>query len=67
MKHQEDIGLDFVVDKLTNSIQNTISGDSFQTEVAVLTAVDIKAISKKRIGFLIGNWNLRIHIEKFLN
>ena len=48
MKHQKDTGLDFIVDKLTNSIENTISGDSFQTEVSVLTAVDIKAISKKK-------------------
>ena len=48
MKHQKDTGLDFIVDKLTNSIENTISGDSFQTEVSVLSAVDIKAISKKR-------------------
>jgi hypothetical protein len=38
------IALDFVVDKLTNSIQNTISGDSFPTEVAHLTKTDLKQI-----------------------
>ena len=37
MKIEQEIHLDFVVDKLTNSIQNTISGDSFQTEVARFT------------------------------
>ena len=39
--------LDFLIDKLTNSIQNTISGDSFPTEVARFTIRDLKNISKK--------------------
>lgn len=39
--------LNFVVDKLTNSIQNTISGDSFQTEVSLLVESDLKHITKK--------------------
>jgi len=39
--------LDFVIDKLTNSIQNTISGDSFATEVMRLTKADLKQITKK--------------------
>jgi hypothetical protein len=38
--------LDFVIDKLTNSIQNTISGDSFATEVLRLTNSDLKQITK---------------------
>lgn len=33
MKTGKEIHLDFIVDRLTNSIQNTISGDSFPTEV----------------------------------
>jgi hypothetical protein len=41
------IHLDFVIDKLTNSIQNTISGDSFATEVSRLTKSDLKQITKK--------------------
>jgi hypothetical protein len=41
------IHLDFVVDKLTNSIQNTISGDSFSTEVLRLTKSDLKQLTKK--------------------
>lgn len=40
--------LDFVIDKLTNSIQNTISGDSFPTEVSQLTKADLKEITRKR-------------------
>lgn len=39
--------LDFIVDKLTNSIQNTISGDSFDTEVLRFTNIDLKQITNK--------------------
>jgi hypothetical protein len=31
VKKQKDIGLNFIVDKLTNSIENVVSGDSFHT------------------------------------
>jgi len=47
MKNQEPTLLDFVIDKLTNSIQNTISGDSFQTEILRLTIKDLKKVTKK--------------------
>lgn len=47
MKKKVKIALDFEVDKLTNSIQNTISGDSFQTEVSRLTKADLKQVIKK--------------------
>jgi hypothetical protein len=40
-------GLDFVIDKLTNSIENTITGDSFTTNVIHLTRDDLKTITKK--------------------
>jgi hypothetical protein len=39
--------LDFEVDKLTNSIENVISGDSFPTDVLRLTRLDLKNITKK--------------------
>ena len=48
MKKREYSGLDFVVDRLTNSIQNTISGDSFATEVLRLTTADLKQVTKKK-------------------
>ena len=35
------------IDKLTNSIVNTISGDSFPTDVHPLTKADLKNINKK--------------------
>jgi hypothetical protein len=47
VKKRTKIALDFVVDKLTNSIQNTISGDSFPTEVSRLTKTDLKQLTKK--------------------
>jgi len=47
VKKNKPIYLDFVVDKLTNSIQNTISGDSFATEVLRLAKSDLKRITKK--------------------
>ena len=46
--------LDFEIDKLTDSILNTISGDSFQTEISLLTKSDLKTITKSR-GWLF-NW-----------
>lgn len=39
--------LDFVVDKLTNSIENVVTGDSFPTTVSVVTSADIKQINVK--------------------
>ena len=51
MKKNKPIGLDFIVDKLTNSIHNTISGDSFATEILRLSKTDLKQINKK------GGWN----------
>jgi len=46
MKQPKKIGLDFEIDKLTNSIENIHSGDSFPTEVSLLTPYDIRKINK---------------------
>jgi hypothetical protein len=55
VKKKKEIHLDFVIDKLTNSILNTISGDSFHTEVSRFTLKDCKqTIKKKMDGTLIG-------------
>jgi len=45
---------DFVIDKLTNSITNKISGDSLMTEVLLVSRSDLKLITKKN-GWLF-NW-----------
>ena len=47
MVKQKDLGLDFEVDKLTNSIENVITGDSFATEVSIVTLSDLKGVVKK--------------------
>jgi len=47
VKKSRAIRLDFVIDKLTNSIQNTISGDSFATEVSRVIKADLKNVTKK--------------------
>lgn len=40
--------IDIWIDKLTNSIVNTISGDSLPTDVIEVTAKDLKFITKSR-------------------
>ena len=47
MKKQDEIGLDFEIDKLTNSIENVQSGDSFLTEISLLTLPELKNITNK--------------------
>ena len=37
MKRKKTKGLDFIVDKLTNSIENTSTGEVFDTEIVKLT------------------------------
>ncbi len=47
MKEREEIGLDFIIDKLTNSIENVVTRDSFATDISLLKSSDLKNITKK--------------------
>ena len=47
MKKSKQIGLDFEVDKLTNSIENVITGDSFPTDITIISGTDLKTVTKK--------------------
>ena len=47
MKKDTKYHLDIRIDKLTNSILNTISGDSFPTDVPPVTKADLKNVTKK--------------------
>jgi predicted dithiol-disulfide oxidoreductase (DUF899 family) len=47
VKKRKPIALAFEVDTLTNSIRNTISGDSFPTDLSRLTKADLQQITKK--------------------
>lgn len=40
-------GLDFEIDKLTNSVENVITGDSFPTQVTLVSQADLRTITKK--------------------
>lgn len=57
MKHKQKIELDFIIDKLTNSIENVNSGDSFPTEVSILRKEDLKKINK------INGWKFNWKVE----
>jgi hypothetical protein len=65
VKKRQISGLDFLVDKLTNSVENLVTGDSFQTDVSLLSAAALKNVTKKTNGFLIGNLNTNNLKEKF--
>ena len=47
MKDSPETGHDFVIDKLTNSFENKITGDSFATEISIVTNSDLRSITKK--------------------
>jgi hypothetical protein len=47
VKKHVQIGLDFEVDKLTNSIENVVTGDSFATDITVISIADLKTVIRK--------------------
>ncbi|WPP49399.1 hypothetical protein [Catalinimonas niigatensis] len=49
--------LDFEIDKLTDSILNRISGDSFETQVALLKKQELKEVTKTK------GWNFNWKLE----
>ena len=57
MRKQQNTGLDFIIDKLTNSIENVITGDNFATDISLITKADLKAVLKKN------NWQFDWKLE----
>jgi hypothetical protein len=58
VKERLPIPLDFEVDKLTNSIENVVTGDSFRTRVEPFALKDSKTVTKKSgWGF---NWKYEL-------
>jgi hypothetical protein len=47
VKKNKRIGLDFVVDNLTNSIENVVTGDCFPTDITLISSADLKLTTKK--------------------
>ena len=41
------IAQDFLIDKLTNSLENVVTGDSFVTEITLVTPADLRTVPKK--------------------
>lgn len=62
MKKRQTSGLDFLIDRLTNSIENVQSGDSFPTDISLLTTSELKNITKKN-GWRF-NWNNEIKVPE---
>jgi hypothetical protein len=67
MEKDKEMGLDFIIDKLTNSIENVVTGDSFATEISILTVNDLKTAATKTVGFLTGKTSLKNLPETFTN
>jgi hypothetical protein len=57
VKQYKEIELDFEVDKLTNSIENAVSGEVFDTLITLLKITDSKHIKKSEWAF---NWHTEI-------
>lgn len=53
MKHNPHY-IDIEIDKLTNSIENVITGEGFQTDISLISAKDLTSVTKKN-GWLF-NW-----------
>ncbi len=62
MKNKSEIGLDFIIDKLTNSIENVLTGDSFVTDISVFKSSDLKTVTKKNKWQF--NWREEFAIPK---
>jgi hypothetical protein len=47
MKKHRDSEIDIEIDELTNSIINVVSGDSFQTDITLISTSDLQTVTKK--------------------
>lgn len=59
MKRLPKTGLDFEVDKLTNSIENIITGDSFATDITLISISDLKTVNEKNGWQFDWKWELK--------
>lgn len=47
MKTSGKTGLDFEVDKLTNAVENIVTGDSFATDITIISISDLQTVIRK--------------------
>ena len=57
-----EIGLEFIIDKLSNSIENILTGDSFATDISILKNSDLKTVTKKNNWLF--NWKQEFAIPE---
>lgn len=57
MKQRPTRQLNLEIDKLTNSIENSLTGELFNTEITRLRKEDLKSIKKPEWVF---NWKLEL-------
>lgn len=62
MTKQTKYHLGIEIDKLTNSLVNTISGDNFPTDVLPVTKADLKNATRKNCGFF--NWAIEFKLTE---
>jgi glycine cleavage system H lipoate-binding protein len=60
VKKPKKILVEIEIDKLTNSIENTVSGDVFDTDIFQLYSNDIKQINKALWQF---NWQEQLKLN----
>jgi len=60
VKKQKAIALDFIIDKLTNSIENSVSGELFDTVITQLNLSESKQLKKTDWIF---NWKAEMQDE----
>lgn len=58
VKKLQEIGINVEINKLTNSVENVVTADSFSTDISFVSIADLKQVSKKTIG------NLNLHSRK---
>lgn len=59
MQKLKQIRLDFEIDKLTNSIENSLSGEIFETEITQITLKESRQIKKSEWVF---SWNTELKV-----
>lgn len=62
MESKKETGLDFLIDKLTKSIENVVTGDSLPTEISMITTKDLKLVHKRK-GWLF-DWNAEFSLKE---
>ena len=59
--------IEIEIDKLTNSVENVITGDSFPTEVVMFEKEMSSLLPRHMVGYLTGKKNINILTEMFIN